>query len=87
MSDALFDHSRDDVIKASDLARMPHTVLTQNNTLIEAVGAFGPASDPYLAVVTDKDSMALVGVLLERDFMQAQQRALMKARAEERGEA
>lgn len=87
MSDALFDHSLDEVVKASDLARTPHTVLSQNNTLVEAVGAFGPASDPYLAVVTDKDSMALVGVLLERDFMQAQQRALMKARAEERGEA
>jgi CIC family chloride channel protein len=87
MSDALFDHSLDDTVKAANLARMPHTVLTQNNTLIEAVGAFGPASDPFLAVVADKDGMALVGVLLERDFMQAQQRALMRARAEERGEA
>jgi CIC family chloride channel protein len=87
MSDALFDHSLDEVVKAADLLRTPRTVLTQNNTLLEAMGAFGPAGDPYLAVVTDKESMALVGVLTERDFMLAQQRALLRARAEERGEA
>jgi chloride channel protein, CIC family len=87
MSDALFDHTLDDLVRATDLAREPRTVLTQNNTLMEATGAFGPAGDPYVAVVTDKESMTLVGVLLERDFMLAQQRALLKARAEERGEA
>ncbi|HUT50645.1 MAG TPA: chloride channel protein [Alphaproteobacteria bacterium] len=86
MSDALFDHSLDKLIKANDLVRTPRTVLSQNNTLYEAMGAFGPAGDPYLAVVTDKETMRLVGVLLERDFMLAQQRAMLKARAEERGE-
>ena len=86
MSDALFDHSLDELVKANDLARTPRTVLSQNNTLYEAMGAFGPAGDPYVAVVTDKESMRLVGVLLERDFMLARQRAMLKARAEERGE-
>jgi len=87
MSDALFDHALDDLVRANDLVRAPSTVLSQNNTLLEAMGAFRPGRDPYVAVVADMDAMTLVGVLLERDFMLAQQRAIQKARAEERGEA
>jgi CIC family chloride channel protein len=87
MSDALFDHALDDLVKAGDLAREPRSVLTASNTLIEAMGAFGPGGDPYVPVVADSESMTLEGMLLERDLMLAQQRAMLLARAEERGEA
>jgi len=87
MSDGLFDHSLDEIVNAGDLARMPQTVLRQSMTLDDARAAFGPGCDPCAAVVDDMEAMKLVGVLLEREFMLAQQRALLMARAEERGEA
>ena len=87
IGEAFFDESLDDVVNAGDLAREPRNLLTPAKSLYEAMGTFGSGGDTFSPVVADTKSMKLVGLLLERDFLLAQQRAMLKARAEERGEA
>ena len=87
LSEALFDMSLDDLVTAGEMARPPHDFVEAGISLDRAVAAFGEAAkEPFLPVVASRRSMKLVGILTEREVMLAQQRALLKARAEEKGE-
>jgi CIC family chloride channel protein len=87
LSEALFDMSLDDLVTAGEMARPPHDFVEAGISLDRAVAAFGEAAkEPFLPVVENRRTMKLVGILTEREVMLAQQRALLKARAEEKGE-
>ncbi|MHA1536372.1 MAG: chloride channel protein [Alphaproteobacteria bacterium] len=87
LSEALFDLSLDKFVSAGEMARPPHDFVEAGISLDRAVAAFGAAAkEPFLPVVESRRTMKLVGILTEREVMLAQQRALLKARAEEKGE-
>ena len=87
LSEALFDPSLDEYVTAGEMARPPHDFVEAGISLDRAVVAFGEAAkEPFLPVVQSRRTMKLVGILTEREVMLAQQRALLKARAEEKGE-
>ena len=87
LSEALFDLSLDELVTVGEMARPPHDFVEAGISLDQAVTAFGEAAkEPFLPVVENRRTMKLVGILTEREVMLAQQRALLKARAEEKGE-
>lgn len=87
MSEAAFDTSYDSLLNAGDVARGKPAVLPRGADLEEARALLDERHEERLAVVDDLESMKMVGYLRERDVIQAYNRALMQARAEERGEA
>ena len=87
LSEALFDPSLDEYVTAGEMARAPHDFVEAGISLDRAVVSFGEAAkEPFLPVVQNRRTMKLVGILTEREVMLAQQRALLKARAKEKGE-
>ncbi len=87
LAEAAFDTSRDNDLSAADVARSKPPAVMVTADLEEARRVIENAAEDQIAVVSDGDSLRLVGYLRERDVMQAYQAALMQARAEERGEA
>jgi CIC family chloride channel protein len=86
MSDAAFDHSVDGLVNAIDVTRTNPPVLTPEADLEAAIRLMEQVHEEHIAVVDGPDSMKLVGVVNEVEVMLAYNRALMRARAEERGE-
>ena len=87
LGEAAFDTSHDDRLTALDVARRDPPMLAAGASLAAARELMGSAREPLVAVVADRASMRLLGVLHERDVIAAHNRALLQARAEERGEA
>lgn len=70
---------------AAEIAR-DRPLIRYADDLESALRIFTDAELPRLPVVDDAESRVLVGVLHERDVLLSYQRALVQARAEERGE-
>lgn len=83
VSEALFEDEVDEVITAAEIATPAKKTIDIGASLDQVTEQFG-GGEPFVPVVDDGK---LVGVLMERDVILAQQRALLRARAEERGEA
>ncbi len=86
MADAAFDTSMDGLINASDVARVDPPALDRRGNLDAALKLMESEGEAHVAVVDDHDAMKMVGVLEEVDVILAYNRALLRARAEERGE-
>ncbi len=86
LGEAAFEDPDDDDRIAGDLARKNPPVFSVDDDLDTVVKKIGSIGEPHIAVVDSRDSMAMVGLIHERDIMIAYQRALAQARAEERGE-
>jgi CIC family chloride channel protein len=87
LAEVAFDTSRDIDLSAVDVARSKPPAVLVTADLEEARRVIENAAEDQIAVVSDNDSLRLVGYLRQRDVMQAYHAALMQARAEERGEA
>ncbi|MHA1107859.1 MAG: CBS domain-containing protein, partial [Alphaproteobacteria bacterium] len=86
LADAAFDTSMDALINAADVARTHPPVLERHDDLGAAFTLMETEGEEHIAVVDDHDDMKMVGVLGEVDVILAYNRALIRARAEERGE-
>ncbi|MQX36660.1 CBS domain-containing protein [Roseospira navarrensis] len=71
---------------ALDVALSRPPVLAQAETLEEALALMDSVQEAQVAVVRDRSSMVLVGVVHERDLLRAYAEALGRLRAEERGD-
>ncbi|MDX1483542.1 MAG: chloride channel protein [Alphaproteobacteria bacterium] len=87
LSEAAFDTSYDALLKAHDVARGNPPVVAQDANLEDARNLLDESHEDRLAVVTDLQSMTMIGYVRARDIIHAYSRALMQVRAEERGEA
>ena len=85
LSEAAFDTALDSLVNAVDVARTRPLVLTPDADLESALKAMEQAHEEHVAVVSDTDAMKMIGVVHELDVILAYNRALMRARAEERG--
>ena len=81
-----FDTTLDSLVNAADVARTHPAVLTPGADLDTALKSMEAAHEEHVAVVADAAGRFMVGVAHELDVMLAYNRALMRARAEERGE-
>ena len=86
LADAAFDTSMDTLINAADVARTHPPVLERHDNLEAAFTLMESEGEEHVAVVDDHDGMKVVGILDEVDVILAYNRALIRARAEERGE-
>ncbi len=69
-----------DIARPSDTAILPHTSLDR------ALGLMGANDMGYLPVVDDLEQRHVVGVIFHKDLVLAHNRALLQARARERGD-
>jgi CIC family chloride channel protein len=81
-----FDPSVDVLVRAADVLRGKPPVLAAGADLHAALRLVESTDEAQIAVVEDTETMKLVGYVREHDVMQAYNRAVMQARAEERGE-
>jgi len=86
LSEAAFNTSYDDLVNAADVARTHPPVLLPGADLEAAIKLMEDVHEEHVAVVADSGSMKMVGVVDEVAVMLAYNRALERARAEERGE-
>ncbi len=86
LADAAFDTGMDTLVTASDVARVHPPVLAEGTDLAEALKLMESEGEEYVAVVENTDSQKLIGVINEVDVMLVYNRAILRARAEERGE-
>ena len=84
LADAAFDHSKDEIVKARDVARMKPPVVHIDDDIEAAMTLIETCGEEHVAVVESKESMRLVGVLHERDIMAAYHHAVLETRASER---
>jgi len=82
----VLDSGTDTKRTALDLALTDPPVLALADTLDDALAALEDVHESELAVVRDRLSMTLVGVVHERDLMRAYAAGLDRLRAEERGD-
>jgi CIC family chloride channel protein len=75
-----------DACTAADACRANQPVLAVGDGLQEAMSLMDKAGESHIPVVDDHATKCVVGVVHEHDVMLAYHRALMRARAEERGE-
>lgn len=85
LSEVAFDPAMDDLIAASDVARIPPPVLAVSDDLERALEIMRSHGEEHIAVVDAADSMGFLGCVHERDVMIAYNRALVENRHEERG--
>lgn len=71
---------------AAAIARIDPPMLTSGARLAEAMETMDQAADSHIPVVDDMTTRRVVGFVHEHDVMLAYRRALMQARAEERGD-
>jgi CIC family chloride channel protein len=88
LHDAAFSTSHDAEWTARDVTRDHPTALDVHEDLESAVKVFAASGEVHLPVVEDRESLLiLLGIAHEHEVMAAYHRALVQARAEERGEA
>ena len=86
LGEVVLDSALDDLAMAGDAARRRPIVVEAGDDM-ESVWALCTETDESrFPVVENRESMIVVGLLRERDVMLAYHRALLRARAEERGE-
>ncbi|MEQ9812230.1 MAG: chloride channel protein, partial [Azospirillaceae bacterium] len=71
---------------AADIARRRIGYVALHEDLAHALNMLQTSGEPWLPVVDDRDSRKVVGVIRQADVLLAYNRALLQARAEERGE-
>lgn len=71
---------------AADIARRRVGFLAADETLADALDLLQATGEPWLPVVEDRDSLRVIGIIRQADVLLAYNRALLQARAEERGE-
>ncbi len=86
LADAAFDTSMDSLVNASDVARIHPPVLERHDNLEAAFKLMEGEGEEHIAVIDDHDGMKMVGVLEKVDVILAYNRALLRTRAEDRGE-
>jgi len=86
LSGSAFDTSLDDVVNAADVVRTHPPVLTPDTDLDVAIKLMEDVHEEHIAVVENRETMKMIGVVHEVEVMLAYNRALMRARAEEHGE-
>lgn len=83
LSEMAFDADCDDLITASDVARLHPPMLAVNADLGTALTAMHDAGEEHIAVVDSLDTGVLRGCVHERDVIAAYNRALVDSRREE----
>ena len=83
LSQNAFEHDKDDVLTAGDIARKKPPTACVSDTLETAVTLMEQCSEEHIAVVESKDNNRLVGVLHERDVLAAYHRAVLETRPSE----
>ncbi|MFQ5935598.1 MAG: chloride channel protein [Acidiferrobacterales bacterium] len=73
-------------ITAGDIARPSKNVILPHASLERALKLIAAQDEEYLPVVDDTGKSRVVGVVYHRDLIRAHNRALLAARAEERGD-
>ena len=86
MDDAAFDRSHDADWTAKEVTRREPAMLAMDDDLMTAVNLFSASGEAHLPVVRDRKSMALVGIAHEHRVLTTYHQAVIRARAEERGE-
>jgi CIC family chloride channel protein len=86
MGEAAFDHSQDEGRTAADVVRPETALLAEDDDIMTAVNLFNASREAHLPVVRDRKSMALVGIAHEHRALTSYHQAVIRARAEERGE-
>lgn len=83
---ALFEPGLDPRVVVADLARPVPDAIEASDTFDAAIRRLREAAVEHLPVVADRESRVMVGVVHLRDAVQAHNRLLLAARAEEHGE-
>lgn len=83
LSEMAFDSAFDDLITASDVARLHPPALAVNTDLETALETMRNAGEEHIAVVDSLDTRVLRGCVHERDVVMAYNRALVDNRREE----
>lgn len=86
LSEAAFDPVLDDLVNAMDVCRRNPPVLEADDTLERALATMVRAKEEHVAVVAHEETRTFVGCIHESAALLAFNRALMEARAEERGD-
>ncbi|NQW00380.1 MAG: chloride channel protein [Rhodospirillales bacterium] len=86
LSESAFDHGFDDLITASDVARLHPPVLTVADDLETALSVMRDSGEEHIAVVDDTASMTFKGCVHHREVMAAYNKLLLQTRHEEHGE-
>jgi len=84
LSEVAFDHEFDDLIRASDVARMHPPVLAIDDDLETAIKLMRDTGEHHIAVVETRETMVFLGCVYERDVMAAYNKALLEHRREEK---
>ena len=82
MAENAFDTSHDDTVLAADVLRFDPPALTVDDTLERAIQLMDGAGEEHIAVMDSEKAHHLVGVLHQRDLMQAYHRAILETRPE-----
>jgi len=85
LSEAAYDPSYDDQIKAEDVTQRSPPMLSVRDDLETALKLTRTTGVRHVAVVEDPETRIFAGCLYERDAMSAYNRALLENRREERG--
>jgi len=85
LSEAAYDPSYDDRIKAEDVTQRSPPMLSVKDDLETALKLTRTTGVRHVAVVEDPETRIFAGCLYERDAMSAYNRALLENRREERG--
>ena len=86
LDEAAFDRSHDDEWTARDVAKPEPAMLAMDDDLMTAVNLFSASGEAHLPVVRDRKTMELVGMAHEHRVLTTYHQAVVRARAEERGE-
>lgn len=86
LGNAAFDHELDGLVIAHDLMEPDPKTVYAEDSLQDAVDKMLGVSERFFAVLEGADSRRLVGCVHEVEVLVAYNRALLEARAEERGE-
>jgi chloride channel protein, CIC family len=86
LADAAFDPNLKEPVAARDLARRLPVALLPWEDLERALGIAESTQEEHLPVVDRRDGGRIIGVVQRADLIQAYNRALLRARAVERGE-
>lgn len=86
LSEAAFDPALDDLVNASDVCRRDAPMLEADDSLERALNTMLDCKEEHVAVVAHEETRKFVGCVHESEVLLAFNRALMEARAEERGD-
>ncbi len=86
LDEAAFDRSHDAEWTARDVTRPEPAMLAMDDDLMTAMNLFSASGEAHLPVVRDRKTMTLVGMAHEHRVLTRYHEAVIRARAEERGE-